>query len=1199
MAIGLILLLTAALVGPYFVTWTEYRTVIEAQLSKAIGVPVSTAGPIKLKLLPTPQITLGVVAVGDRASGPWLRAEGLHAELALTSLMRGEIRLTEAMFERPQLELNSGADGSVSLPLPARGSEGTFQLEHFDVHDGTLVIRRPQGDVRLAGLTFDGTAKSMIGPFQIQGVSTTGDAAPVKFTLGTGALEGRRIRLKFGSDIGAIGARVDLDGALVLGVGGPDQAVYEGQAAFSGTFAPPLPAFGGAPAALPWKFSGPLRADLQTAQIDALELRAGADEHGLTATGSARLDLGAAPHVQMALDVRQLDLDRLGLLAAGTTPAAALGMLVAFASEDNRMRPLPVPLDLSLTASVAVFGGEALSDIGLKFAQGAGRQAQVSFAANGPGRSHVAFNGALEPGIAVKINGDLKASAQDAMRLEDWFSGGPGATSGRRPAALAAIKTFAVTGAVEMSATGLAARDLSVTLDRSTYNGTVVYTRALGQSREKLYANLASDRVDIDSLPEFSALPAAVAPLDFSLALVARSLRIARAGETTLELGRVSGKLTKTGDLMALEQLGLANAGGAAVSASATMSAGAGHLEAHIDAVQMTDFAGLLRRAFPGVWSEALSARAQAMQNTKVTLVADAAALGPNGPPVLTAVALNGMVGATKLAAGLKPEAGNVLSLSLQLDAPEAAPLLRQLGLAVPNTSGVGGGKVALAARRRGDLLEDIVADANVAGTALTYRGSGSQGKAGLKSTNIGPLLQVLGVAGPEGGRSGPASGAASEANADLVMSVGEITAQKLAGNLAGAKFDGHLAYRLAAADEAVPALDPAAPRLTGALTLGRMSLAGLASLSLGPFRAAKPDALWSDVAFGPGLANLPPALIALTVANLDVTGTLPGRDATLKLRLLPGKTSVEDLSLNVAGGKVGGWFDIRRDGASAAVAGHLTLDSVPLTPATLKGRMSGSFDFASTGDSSLALVAGLAGSGDLALAQPLITGFDPAALTRILAFSANEKIALADQAVGAAFATELDHAALVLPNLRSSVTIAAGVARIAPLTLAQTPVRIETGASLDLRSFDFSLRSVLGAQAGPKYWTGPAPQVTVVWKGVWPQLERRIDTAPLANGLAAAAIARDSERLAAVEADIRERAFFNRRLKAIEQERQRLAAEQEAARIAAEEDKRRALETAREQSDLLRRQGAEPPRGPVPLPRGIPAVEAQGAGGN
>ena len=87
--------------------------------------------------------------------------------------------------------------------------------------------------------------------------------------------------------------------------------------------------------------------------------------------------------------------------------------------------------------------------------------------------------------------------------------------------------------------------------------------------------------------------------------------------------------------------------------------------------------------------------------------------------------------------------------------------------------------------------------------------------------------------------------------------------------------------------------------------------------------------------------------------------------------------------------------------------------------------------------------------------------------------------------------------------------------------------------------------------------------------------LTRDIDSANLANGLEAQAIARETERIAAFEADIRERAAFNRRLKASRYMRQReleleaFAADQ--ARLKSEADRRRVEEAVIKANDEAR----------------------------
>ena len=66
----------------------------------------------------------------------------------------------------------------------------------------------------------------------------------------------------------------------------------------------------------------------------------------------------------------------------------------------------------------------------------------------------------------------------------------------------------------------------------------------------------------------------------------------------------------------------------------------------------------------------------------------------------------------------------------------------------------------------------------------------------------------------------------------------------------------------------------------------------------------------------------------------------------------------------------------------------------------------------------------------------------------------------------------------------------------------------------------------------GLKFWSGPPPSASVTVDDALDAPKRRIDAAGLAAGLATQAIARESDRIANLEADIRERAFFNRRLR-------------------------------------------------------------------
>ena len=56
--IAIILALVTALVGPFFVDWGSYRTELEATVGRLTGLEVRVSGPIDVRILPTPTLTL-------------------------------------------------------------------------------------------------------------------------------------------------------------------------------------------------------------------------------------------------------------------------------------------------------------------------------------------------------------------------------------------------------------------------------------------------------------------------------------------------------------------------------------------------------------------------------------------------------------------------------------------------------------------------------------------------------------------------------------------------------------------------------------------------------------------------------------------------------------------------------------------------------------------------------------------------------------------------------------------------------------------------------------------------------------------------------------------------------------------------------------------------------------------------------------
>ncbi len=131
LAIAFILALVAALVGPYFIDWSQFRPQFEAEATRIIGAQVRVGGKLDARLLPAPSLQLRSVVVGGANDLGKVRADKLDVEFSLSSLMRGEWRATELTINGMSLDLGLDPKGRVDWPA----SNGTFNF-------GSLAIDR-------------------------------------------------------------------------------------------------------------------------------------------------------------------------------------------------------------------------------------------------------------------------------------------------------------------------------------------------------------------------------------------------------------------------------------------------------------------------------------------------------------------------------------------------------------------------------------------------------------------------------------------------------------------------------------------------------------------------------------------------------------------------------------------------------------------------------------------------------------------------------------------------------------------------------------------------------------------------------------------------------------------------------------------------------------------------------------------------
>src|SRR3982750_4725125 len=122
LAISFIVALVAALIGPYFIDWNQFRPQFEAEASRVIGAPVRVGGALEARLLATPSLRLRSGAVGGADNPTRVRADKLDVEFSLGSLMRGEWRATELTINGAALDLGLDRQGRIDWPA----SSGTF-----------------------------------------------------------------------------------------------------------------------------------------------------------------------------------------------------------------------------------------------------------------------------------------------------------------------------------------------------------------------------------------------------------------------------------------------------------------------------------------------------------------------------------------------------------------------------------------------------------------------------------------------------------------------------------------------------------------------------------------------------------------------------------------------------------------------------------------------------------------------------------------------------------------------------------------------------------------------------------------------------------------------------------------------------------------------------------------------------------------
>jgi hypothetical protein len=372
---------------------------------------------------------------------------------------------------------------------------------------------------------------------------------------------------------------------------------------------------------------------------------------------------------------------------------------------------------------------------------------------------------------------------------------------------------------------------------------------------------------------------------------------------------------------------------------------------------------------------------------------------------------------------------------------------------------------------------------------------------------------------------------------------------------------------------------------VSGALVLPSLDLGALAGWTTGGAAATGPEGAWSGARFTEAM-QLPD--LSLTVSSerflVPMAGALSGQ---VKIESREQRLGLSEIRLGGAGLSIAGSIEAERAGSQLSVRLSGEAQGVELSRffgPDFSGVGALSLQLGAAGESPARLASSLTGAGQFTGRNLALSRLDPNALDRIAGQLASDVLVADAGQLAAAVRQAVEGGGWRLGDLALPFVISAGVARLSPFADERPNAGLSAAGALDLRSGAAELRAALQGKTIPRGWTGPLPQIAVTWRGPWRAAARSYDVSVLSNAVSQRALQREIERVEALEADIRERAAFNRRLRA-ERERR-----EEEARAAAA-DARRREERAREERLREERERAERASAPQPAPIFAPAA--------
>jgi uncharacterized protein involved in outer membrane biogenesis len=1108
LAIAFIIALIAALVGPYFIDWNQFRPQFEAEATRIIGAPVRVSGKLDARLLPAPSLQLRSVVVGGANDLGKVRADKLDVEFSLGSLMRGEVRATELTINGVSLDLGLDPKGRIDWPASA----GTFNLGSLAIDRVNLTGRialhdaASRGTLELNDIAFSGDVRSLAGSIRGDGnFMLSGTRYPFRVSSGQGP-DGNGTRVHLNIDPGQRAFSVDLDGLLNFEARAPR---FEGAVTLAAAAGQKLR---GDDAPQPsWRIGARVKADYSAARLEAIEASYGAEDRALKLAGNGDIRFGASPLLRAALSARQLDADRFfGKDTKDGSATEPVRVLPALRMLMSGIPQAPIPTQIELASEQVMLGGRPLQDIAAELHGDATswRVHRLEFRAPGTTKVALSETGAQRASVDhFKVALNVESSDPDALMT--WLQG-------RGDIAFRSQKPLRLRGDVTMAGNGFAIDAMKAEIDGGAVEGRIAVSQRQANSGSRVEAELKAERLDLDSataLVRSLAGPQGEWPDEGLLAL-----DVGRAISSGQELRPLVARLDYGPKTISLQQLKIGQPNSMTVDGVGSFDRinATGKLALNSSAASLGKLADLIAPLAPS-----LAARLNAMGTdpgpARVNLVLDldknaGQADRANARAVLDIDAPQ-LKGVTTITA--KPSIASIhgfdlraigrsdVGIETKLSSEQGRALLALLSL--DRAIAAGEGPARFEGSATGAWGGALRLKAKISGTGLDADADGSaepwaqDAKASLnlkvRSADLGPLFQL-------------------KPSDTLAQNIGLSSRVSLAGNrltfddldstVAGSRLRGRVALTLG--DE---------KNIEGEVGLDQLALAPAFALAIGAAGRDTAEPLVGGLVKG----------WHGQVAFQALRGMLPGGSELQPVSGLV-KSDGQSLTFDAIKGKIGGGevnanIEAKQGSNGIALNASLQFSGVDGTALRYRnlampaGRASMQLTLTSQGRSASGLSGALSGSGTVTLESARIAGLDPRAFEAAVRASDNGQ-AKDDAKLKQIVEPALAAGALAIASAQIPFNIRDGRLRVGATTLDANGVRAVVSGGYDIPADQADIRAaLLLTMVGP---AAGRPEIQLFAEGTPDLLNRSVDVAALSSWLAVRAIDHETRRLDAIE---------------------------------------------------------------------------------